>query len=378
MKVILNRKSLLKLLDRCRLPAAQDAMMAHGKTVLLTAEQNPHQLRISAVGIALCIDTCHVAQVASTGSVVVDALRLRALVEAMPDDAAVTLAMGKDRLQVSAGSRRYNIGTLDAGVFPTIPEIPSNETPYLIPTDALAHALESTKFAMNDSPTQEHLNGVLLSLSHGMLEGIALNGHCAARSTSKTAVVGTGELFLPNSIQRSVLALCNEEKNLRCDRDSSRLYIETDDSLISVLLPGNPFAPWKELWDRPQFQARPVCAVDGDTLRRAVQAMLTAEPKAVLTMELTPPVLKLTLKEEDNVRGDKNVNVMPCSGEEIIDVQAASATAHFVVKMEGSYLAHALAPCNIVEIAVTDTDNDPLCLRSQDQTFFAAIMPMRR
>jgi DNA polymerase III sliding clamp (beta) subunit (PCNA family) len=387
MKVILNRKPLLKLLDRC-LPAAQDGTLPHGKTVLLTAEKQPDQLRLSAVGIALAVDTCHVAQVDSVGSVLVEALRLRSLIEAMPDEAAVTLALGKERLTVQAANRRYTVSTMDVSAFPSIPEIPDgntfdettpaaaavptggafaaphNETPYLIPCDALAQVLEATQFAMDDAKEHEHLNGVLLTLSPGQLHGVALNGHCAAESTLRCSVIGQTDLFVPHSIQRSILSLCGENKNLRCDKDERRLYIETDDTLLSVALPAAPFPNWSELSARLIYD--PVCAIDGDLFARAVKAMLTVNPQATIALELEPPILRLTMTEKDGT----------CDGDERIEAQVSNAEARFSIKLNGGYLANALKPCSIAELCVGDPNREALGVRAQDRTFYAAIMPI--
>jgi DNA polymerase-3 subunit beta len=361
MKVILNRTSLLKLLDRCA-DACKDGSLTHGRSVLLTAEQKPDQIRMSAVSVNLAVDTCHLGKVETAGELLVDAPRLQSLVQAMPEGVDVTLKHTGERLQVSAANRRYSIATLQRDLFPSVPESPGN-TPYLLPTDALGSVIEHAQFAMDNSPTHEHLNGIQLILARGLLEGIALNGHSAARTTAKCDVIGQGHLFIPQAIQRTLLALCNENKLLRCNRDERRFYVETDDTLISVLLPAAPFAPWETVF---QTFADPVCAIDGDLLARAIKAMLTVAPQADITLELVPPALNLSLTDQAGT----------CSGDEQLDAQVSSQDASFRVIVKGSYLASAVRACNIVEIGIQDPTRDPLWIRSQDRTFTAAIMPI--
>jgi DNA polymerase-3 subunit beta len=362
MKVIVNRTQLLRLLDRCA-DATKDGSLTHGRSVLLSAEQQPDQLRMSAISVNLAVDTCHLGKVDRAGDLLVNAPRLQSLVQAMPDGTDVTLAFSGERLQVTAANRRYSIATLQRDLFPPIPDSPENKIPLLIPTDALGNAMEYTEFAVDNSPTHEHLFGVQLRLSRGLLEGTAFNGHCAVRTSTKCDVVGQGELFVPHPMQRTLKALCNENKSLRCDKDERRLYVETDETLLSVLLPPTAFPNSEHVFG---MFCDPVCAVDGDLLARALKAMLTVAPKADITLELAPPVLKLSLTDVDD----------GCSGDEQLDAQVSSADAHFRVMLNGSYLASAVRACNIVELGIQDPTKDPLWVRSQDRTFVAAIMPI--
>lgn len=362
MKVVITKKSLVRLIDRC-LPAAKDGFVGHGKTVLMTAEVDPKQLRLAAVGVKLAVDCCDAAKNAIAGSTVVDAVRLRSLVEAMPEG-DVTLVVKDDKLTVSAQKRKYTLPVLPVASFPQVPEMPENETPYLISSDALAHVLETTQYAIRDS--QEHLDGVLVILSKNQLEGAAVSGATIALATVRAqgVAIGAQELFIPRTMIPGVLALCKEQPNVSLDEDGRRLFVETEDTLLSSALPAAERPPWRKVLDG--LLRSPVCAVDSAPLASATKAMLTVSPKATLRIQLEPPLLKLSLMDDDSA-----------NGEEPIEVQVMDNAAKANVAINAQIFLHAVEACAIVELAVA-SPSDPVIICAQDKTFQSVIMPLQR
>ena len=370
MKAVVPRKDLLRLIGRC-LPASVDGVTAHGKCVLITAEPNPDQLRMCAVGLRLSVDSYVGASAVAAGSTVVESRRLLALVEAMPEKEDVTLNAANDRLTVSSGRRRYSLPTLPVDSFPAVPEMPENETPYLIGSQALAHVVETTRFAMDEG--REQLNGILLLLSVGRLDGLAFRGACVAKSTVRAqgVVVGETRLFLPEGCISSVLSLCKESPNVACDLDNARLYIETEETLVSSMLPAQA-ADWETIISNLGTIAQdPVCALDGAAFQNALKAMLTADPTTVVALTLNAPTLDLSVPDRDKQASGLDLA-------EKLELHAGSTDARGAsAVVNAKLLSHAVEPCDVVELRVAGS-LDPVCVRAKDGTFMSIIMPMMR
>jgi DNA polymerase-3 subunit beta len=378
MKVVLPRKDLARLIGRCLPATSARAIMPHSQAVLLSAEPDPNQLRMSAVGERLSVDSTVVAEELTPGTVVVEARRLQALVEAMPEG-SVTLAVAKERLTVSSGKRRYSLPTMAAEDFPKVPEMPENEKPYLIGSQALAHVIETTRFAMDEG--REQYNGILLRLSrgsengqaYGQLEGYGFRGSCVAKSIVRApgVVMGETDLFLPEHILSSVLSLCKESPNVSCDVDESRLYVETEDTLVAAALPAAP-AEWGQLMKHLATIAQdPVCAIDGPLFLGALKAMLTADPQVCVRVELNAPTLDLSVPELDQQKTGLALT-------ERLELHAGATDArgaHAV--MQASILAHAVEACDVVQLRISG-EVDPVCVRAADGMFMAIVMPMMR
>lgn len=371
MKAVLPRKDLLRLIGRCLPATAARDITPHSKSVLLSAETDPDSLRMCAVGDRLCVDTYIAATDIVPGSVAAEARRLLALAEAMPEKDSVTIAAAKDRLTVSSGRRRFSLPTMPADEFPRVPEMPENDTPYLIGSQALARVIETTRFAMDEG--RDELKGVLLCLSPGQLDGYAFRGSCIARSTvqAQGVVVGETQLFVPDSAIASMLNMCKEGPNVACDTDGARLYVETEDTLVSGALPVTS-AEWKTiLINLKNIAQDPVCAIDGKTLLGALRAMLTADSQVCVRVEINAPQLSLSVPEGDRQKSGLDLV-------EHLELHAgavSSAGVHAV--MQADLLSHAVEPCEVVQLRITD-ELDPVCIRAADGSFMAIVMPMRR
>jgi len=364
MKVLIQRKALLRLIDRC-LPATTDGVPGHGRSILLMADKDPDELRASAVGMTLAIDTCQPAKVLETGQTVVEAPKFRSLVEALPDE-EVALRVTAERVTVSAKSRRYSMAIFGPN-FPAVPDLGETATPYRVPTDALGRVLSATAFAMDDAQGHEHLNGVLLGLEPGQLRGVALCGSRGAHCSVEAAVTidpvrGPREVFVPAILHRSLRALCEETKSLRVDFDGHHVYFENDDTLVVALLPNASFPNWRAVMDK---DAAVACTLDGPALLDSVRAMLTAASQpVVMELDVEERVLRLSLPYASEGEGSDE---LPVTVERDASLNAAFNTA---------YLAKALTETGVVTLSCAG-ELEPLWIASQDKRFYALIMPLR-
>lgn len=367
MKVVLSRKSMLRLIDRC-LPATSDGVVGHGKSILLTAEQTPDQLRGSAVGMTLSIDTCVAAKVSEPGATAIEAPALRSFVEALPDG-DITVATTEKRVKVSAGSRRFSMAIFDPR-FPAVPEMPERDAQYLLLSAPLQKILSAIGYAMDEAVGHEHMHGVMVQLAKDKLSGVALCGYGAAQlkveQGAGTVMAHSGdgetELFFPAVMHKSIGMLCAETINLRVDRTDNHLFVESEDTLLVGALPNQPYPDWRSILSH--CDTPPICSLDGPTLLASVRAMLTAAPQSAVCLELKPPVLRLRLPETADEEG---VDELPVT---------ADAAGSFRTLIGASMLADALAVGGVVTLACAG-ELDPFIIRSADGAYKGFLMPMR-
>jgi DNA polymerase-3 subunit beta len=113
------------------------------------------------------------AHVGENGTVTVTASVLRDFVRNLPEGSQVSFKLG-DRLAVSSGRSRINLGTLDPASFPS-PWSETWATEFEIEGAVLNHMLSRVSFAQEDNVSRTYLMGVRLE-SSGTLRLIATNG----------------------------------------------------------------------------------------------------------------------------------------------------------------------------------------------------------
>lgn len=113
------------------------------------------------------------AHVGEQGTVTVTASTLRDFVRNLPDGSQVSMKLA-DRLQVSCGRSRINIGTLPPDMFPS-PWSETWDTEFEIDGAVLSHMLARVSFAQEINASRTYMMGVRAE-SSGNLRLIATNG----------------------------------------------------------------------------------------------------------------------------------------------------------------------------------------------------------
>lgn len=152
--------------------------------VLLVADVETQQVKLSAFDLSLGIQTSFSADVETGGKLTLPAKLLNDIVSRLPDG-DITLDDGAEEGAVSESSvltilsstsGRYQVRGMGAEDFPELPVVENGEVAQL-PVEAFIEGLHGSLFAASSDETKQVLTGVHLSLQAEGLEFAATDGH---------------------------------------------------------------------------------------------------------------------------------------------------------------------------------------------------------
>ncbi len=152
--------------------------------VLLVADVETQQVKLSAFDLSLGIQTSFSADVETGGKLTLPAKLLNDIVSRLPDG-DITLDDGAEEGAVSESSvltilsstsGRYQVRGMGAEDFPELPVVEDGEVAQL-PVEAFIEGLHGSLFAASSDETKQVLTGVHLSLQAEGLEFAATDGH---------------------------------------------------------------------------------------------------------------------------------------------------------------------------------------------------------
>ena len=108
-------------------------------------------------------------------STCVDARFLRAVINAIPNKARVTLALRGDQLSIDAGEINASTRTMPAEDFPVTKTFGSNDL--MMPANILRAAMIQVKHAISTEETRYYLNGIFMQPIDGELRMTTTDGH---------------------------------------------------------------------------------------------------------------------------------------------------------------------------------------------------------
>jgi DNA polymerase-3 subunit beta len=162
--------------------------------VLLFADKETQQVRLTAFDLTLGIQTSFAAQVEVGGEITIPAKLLNDIVSRLPEgeitledkeaetesgepSASATPAQ-EERLIVTltSASGRYQMRGMNSSEFPELPEVEGGVAIHL-PLEALVEGLRGSLFATSSDETKQVLTGVHLTVQQDSLEFAATDGH---------------------------------------------------------------------------------------------------------------------------------------------------------------------------------------------------------
>jgi DNA polymerase-3 subunit beta len=154
--------------------------------VLLTADTETQQVRLTAFDLSLGIQTSFAAQVIQGGDLAIPAKLLNDIISRLPegeitleDQAGETVSDTDSERRIvtlTSASGRYQVRGMSSEEFPELPQIPAGVAVHL-PVEALVEGLRGSLFATSSDETKQVLTGVHLTMQQDSLEFAATDGH---------------------------------------------------------------------------------------------------------------------------------------------------------------------------------------------------------
>ncbi len=154
--------------------------------VLLTADTETQQVRLTAFDLSLGIQASFAAQVLQGGEITIPAKLLNDIVSRLPEgeitleDKAGDVTSDSDSerriVTLTSASGRYQVRGMGSEEFPELPEVEAGVAIHL-PVEALVEGLRGSLFATSSDETKQVLTGVHLTMQQDSLEFAATDGH---------------------------------------------------------------------------------------------------------------------------------------------------------------------------------------------------------
>ncbi|HEY9632269.1 MAG TPA: DNA polymerase III subunit beta [Coleofasciculaceae cyanobacterium] len=154
--------------------------------VLLFADKETQQVRLTAFDLTLGIQTSFAAQVEVGGEITIPAKLLNDIVSRLAEgeitleekETEATTEESGDRIIVTltSASGRYQVRGMNSSEFPELPQVEQGVAIHL-PVEALVEGLKGSLFATSSDETKQVLTGVHLTVQPDGLEFAATDGH---------------------------------------------------------------------------------------------------------------------------------------------------------------------------------------------------------
>ncbi|MGL5032401.1 MAG: DNA polymerase III subunit beta [Microcystaceae cyanobacterium] len=212
--------------------------------VLLVADEESSQLRLTAFDLSLGIQTSFTADVQEGGSVTLPAKLLTDIVNRLPEG-NLTLVIEEDNedsesllATLTSQSGRFQIRGLSSEEFPALPTVDEG-SPLMLPVAALNEGLRGALFAASTDETKQVLTGVHFKGTADSLEFAATDGHRLAVIETPTEVqTKDGEEAIQGSnledfsVTIPAKALRELERMLASRSDSDLVSLCVDDTQV--------------------------------------------------------------------------------------------------------------------------------------------------
>jgi DNA polymerase-3 subunit beta len=380
MHVIVTKRDLLPVLDRCQGVADKKSTMPVLGNVLLDVE-GPNELRLAATDLFLAVRGKVQAKVEQGGSVAVGARDLLERVRNMPDGeiGISTTATATTTIRAVGSARRFTLQGVPGEEFPSLPAPDVAAKSSSLEATTLAELIAATHFSISSDETRPHLSSALFEWDGDRVRMVTTDGH----RLSKMEVVTKGKLagtniLIPLKGVNELRRLCEEVSNKRSGDEGSpeikisqsgpNAFFELPGFHFSVKLLDAQFPPYQQVI--PAEHAHRVRVPRGATAE-ALTAVSVAASDRTGGVKLSLSRGKLRFESES-----------PESGEGFDELPVDYDGPDLTVGFNARYFLDVLRAIvdDDVEIALGG-ELDPAVIRpassNPNASYLAVIMPMR-
>jgi DNA polymerase-3 subunit beta len=375
MDLIIPKKDLLRLVDRCQGVADKKSAMPALANILLSADGN--SLRVAATDLYLAVSGQTHAEVVTAGSVAVPAKDFRERVNAMPDGPIqiTTSETAQTTLKAVGSPRRYTLHGIPGGEFPQLPK-PAADAPSLeLPAELLSLLMARTYFSISTDETRPHVNSGLFEWSGDRVRLVSTDGHRLSKmEATVTGSSATATMLIPLKAIAELRKLASEAKGekdgaaVSITQSGPNAFFTVAGMQFSVKLVDAQFPPYQQVI--PALSERSV---------RAPRLPLTDALKAVslaasdrtggVKLSVAPNKLRITSESPESGNGFDELDV---------DYNGPELTIGFNAK----YFLDVLGAIDDDDVVLgVSGELDPAVIRPatelSDQSYIAVVMPMR-
>ncbi len=310
------------------------------------------------------------AEVKDEGALCMGVKHILAVVRTLPEGRVELTGADNHWLHLRAGPGLFKLMGVAASDFPSLPEPRAGKKLlefYRVPSHVFADLLQKTVFSVSSDEARVNLNGALWEQDGDEATMVSTDGH---RLTCYKRPVKGMVLEKPVVIPRKgMVELCRvldkQGGDIGIACGATHLFVQTDDTLMSVKLNAVAFPPYRAVVPGQHSRAFEVRTADLLTSLRQAE-VLAPEKTATVKMELTEGVLVLTA---DN----------PELGVSRLELAVEYDGTPLVTGFNARYLIEALEAIDTEKARLEfQGELDPCVVRPVDgPAFLGVVMPMR-
>jgi DNA polymerase III subunit beta len=374
MDVVIPKKDLYKLLERCHGVADKKSAVPALANVLLTAEGRA--LRVAATDLYLAMSGQAEAEIAVAGSIAVPAKDLFERVKAMPEGPVqVTTSDGAQTTLKAVGqARRYTLHGLPGNDFPPLPK-PAPDAPALeLPVELLSLLMARTHFSISADETRAHVNSALFEWSGDRVRMVTTDGHRLSKMEATVAgTAATATMLIPLKAISELRRLTDQAKGekvamLTIQQSGPSAFFTVAGMQFSVKLVDAQFPPYQQV-----IPASPNRTVRAPRLSlidalKAIQ-LAASDRTGGVKLALVPGALRITSES-------------PESGNAFDEVRVDYSGPEMTIGFNAKYFLDVLAAIDEEEVSLgLSGELDPAVImpatESSSSSYVAVVMPMR-
>jgi DNA polymerase-3 subunit beta len=374
MDLVAEKKSLVRLLQRCQGVADKRSTMPVLANVLLRAEEG--QLHVAATDLFLALSGNTEATVHATGAVALPARDLFERVKAMPEG-EIRLSVregGATTIQAVGSARRYTLHGLPGADFPALPQPAKDATVLDLSVAHLGQLIARTHFSVSSDETRPHLNSALFQCDKGHVRMVTTDGHRLSKmEIALEGLTATTTMLLPLKAITELRRLTDE---ITGDRDTTMVqvrqtgpnaFFDLSDIRFSVKLVDAQFPPYEQVIPAATDRAiRAPRAAFAEALRAV--ALAASDRTGGVKLAAAENILRVTSES-------------PESGNGFDELEVDYAGPELSVGFNARYLLDVLGSIDTDEITLgLSGELDPAVVKPGDGTtdlYVAVVMPMR-
>lgn len=364
MKFSAPREAILKPLQTVVGVVERRQTMPILSNVLLAVDGS--RLRVTATDLEVEMVADAEVEAGSSGEVTVPGRKLHEICRALPEGAAVEVALAGERLTLKAGRSRFTLSTLRAADFPTVEEIAAKQS-LKVSRKGLRALIDKTHFSMAQQDVRYYLNGLLLETERKKLRAVATDGHRLALSEIELDAPATRDeqVIVPRKGVLELNRLLDGDGEVAIGLGTNHIRVQIDGIRLTSKLIDGRFPEYARVIPN---QPRNVITASQSLLREALQrtAILSNEKYRGVRLELSANSVVL---QANNPEQEEAV--------ETLEVEYAGEPME--IGFNVNYLLDALAAVDSEQVELGVSDANSSCLIREpgsDHTKFV-VMPMR-
>lgn len=384
MQVVVSKKDLVRILDRCQGVADKKSTMPILGNVLLEVD-GPDRLRLAATDLFLSVSSAIPAKVDKGGSIAVGARDLFERIRMMPDGQVNLTSTDGTSLSVKAvgTARRFSIHGISAEEFPSLPQPDASSAPLMLPVSTVSALIQSTQFSISTDDSRLALNSALVECDGQQVRMVTTDGHRLTRAEALVPGLSAQlSLLIPLKGVQQLKRICDDaaseaarsetekggEPTLAFTQQGPNAFFKVGSLNFSVKLVDAQFPPYEQVIPQAsEFVVRVPRVAVAEALRAVSVAASdrTGGVKLILSRD--------TLKFETE---------SPESGQGFDEVSISYDGPEIAIGFNSKYFLDVTSAITDEDILVgLGGDLDPAVIRpaSNGETFslLAVVMPMR-